>query len=103
MPGGSSVYRFGPFEFDPLRGRLFRGATRVPLADSQVAIPLQLVSCPGEVVSKDTRDIETVPNRGYRFGSVVERTKRYDPDASSDAPLAPYRAFVHGEDELDTF
>jgi DNA-binding winged helix-turn-helix (wHTH) protein/Flp pilus assembly protein TadD len=136
MPGGSSVYRFGPFEFDPLRGRLFRGATRVPLADSQVAILLQLVSCLGDVVSKDTlakaawpdaavtdnsvdqaisrlrkilgggqhrtRDIETVPNRGYRFVSVVERTTRYDPAASSDAPLAPYRAFVHGEDELDT-
>ena len=54
MSGGSRVYRFGPFEFDPVRGRLFRGATRVPLADSQVAILRELVSCPGEVVSNDT-------------------------------------------------
>jgi len=136
MLSGSRVYRFGPFELDAPRGRLFRGATRVPLSHSQFAILLQLVSHVGEVVSKDaladaawrgaavtdnsldqaisrlrktlgsredrTHYIETVPNRGYRFAVVTERALRYDSDASSDALLAPYRAFVQGEDDLDT-
>ena len=53
MPGGSSVYRFGPFELDVPRARLFRGQTRVPLPDSQFAILLRLVSHVGEVVAKD--------------------------------------------------
>jgi DNA-binding winged helix-turn-helix (wHTH) protein len=53
MPGGSRVYRFGPFELDAPRARLFRGQTRVPLPDSQFAILLRLVSHVGEVVSKD--------------------------------------------------
>jgi len=44
MPGGNSVYRFGPFELDVPRGRPFRGATWVPLSDPQVAILLLLVS-----------------------------------------------------------
>jgi DNA-binding winged helix-turn-helix (wHTH) protein len=135
MLGGGSVYRFGPFELDAPKRVLFRGATRVPLADSQVAILLQLVSHVGEVVSKDslasaawrgaavtgnsldqaisrlrktlgspdrTRYIETVPNRGYRFAAAIERTQRHHPDASSDEPLARYRAFVQAEDDLDT-
>jgi DNA-binding winged helix-turn-helix (wHTH) protein len=136
MPGGGSVYRFGPFELDAPRGRLFRGAVRVRLSDAQFAILLQLVSHVGEVVSKDAladaawrgtavtgnsldqaisrlrktlesgrdrmRYIETVPSRGYRFTAVIERAQRRDPDASSDAQLAPYRAFVQGEDDLDT-
>jgi DNA-binding winged helix-turn-helix (wHTH) protein len=54
MPGGCSVYRFGPFELDAPGGRLFRGAPRVPLPDSHIAILLRLVSDAGAVVSKDT-------------------------------------------------
>src|SRR6185295_13614897 len=54
MPSGSSVYRFGPFEFDAPRGRLFSGPTRVPLSDPQAAILERLVSHAGEVVSKHT-------------------------------------------------
>jgi DNA-binding winged helix-turn-helix (wHTH) protein len=136
MPGGGSVYRFGPFELDALRGRLFRSGRRVPLPDPQLAILLQLISRVGEVVSKDaltstawggaaitdnsldqaisrlrkrlgsaadrTRYIETVPNRGYRFAAVIERAQRHDPDASADGRLAPYRAFVQGESDLNT-
>src|SRR6266850_1274502 len=52
MPCGSSVYRFGPFELDAPRGRLYRGAARVPLSQPQAAILRQLVSHVGEVVSK---------------------------------------------------
>jgi DNA-binding winged helix-turn-helix (wHTH) protein len=136
MPSGGSVYRFGPFELDAPRGRLFRGATRVQLSDPQVAILLQLISHVGEVVSKHalataawrdaavtdnsldqaisrlrkalgtgqdgTRYIETVPNRGYRFTAIIERAQRHDPDASLDTPLAPFRAFVQGQADLDT-
>src|SRR6185295_18445052 len=53
MPGGCSVYRFGPFELDAPRGRLFRGATRVRVRESQFAILLRLVSHAGEIVAKD--------------------------------------------------
>jgi DNA-binding winged helix-turn-helix (wHTH) protein len=131
-----SVYRFGPFELDAPGARLFRGASRVPLSESQFAILLQLVTHVGEVVSKDTlvsagwrgtavtdnsldqaisrlrktlgsrRDrthyIETVPNRGYRFAAGIERTYRRDPAAPADLPLAPYRALLKGEDDLET-
>ena len=48
------------------------------------------------------RYIETVPNRGYRFAAAIERTQRHDPDGPLDGPLAPFRAFVQGEDDLDT-
>ena len=135
MPGGCSVYRFGPFELDAPRGRLFRGATRVEVRESQFAILLRLVSHAGEVVAKDDlvnsawrtavmdnsldqaisrlrkilgsaadgmRYIETVPNRGYRFAVPVERAQRNQPDASSDPQLAPFRAFVRGQADLDT-
>jgi len=53
MPGGCSVYRFGPFALDAPRGRVFCGAKRVPLRDSQFAILLQLVSHAGDIVTKD--------------------------------------------------
>jgi len=53
MPAGGSVYRFGPFELDAPRARLYRGQTRVPLSDPQFEILLQLVSHIGEVISKD--------------------------------------------------
>jgi DNA-binding winged helix-turn-helix (wHTH) protein len=136
MRSGSSVYRFGPFELDAPGARLFRGAARIPLPDSQFAILLPLVAHFGEVVSKealahaawhgaavtdnsldqaisrlrktlgDRRDraryIETVPNRGYRFAAEIERTHRHEPRASTDLQLAPYRALVQGEDDLDT-
>src|SRR5262245_630100 len=54
MPDGSSVYRFGPFELDPQRARLFHGAARIPLPDPQFEILLKLVLHVGEVVSKET-------------------------------------------------
>jgi len=139
MPGGSSVYRFGPFELDAPRERLFRGAARVRLSDPQFAILLLLISHVGKVVSKEAlanaawrktavtdnsidqaisrlrktlgsgkdreRYIETVPNRGYRFAAPIERAQRHDPDvpdAASDEQLAAYRAFVQGENDVDT-
>ena len=52
MTTGGCVYRFGPFELDAARARLFRGAARVRLSDPQAAILLQLVSHVGEVVPK---------------------------------------------------
>ena len=49
-----------------------------------------------------TRYIETVPNRGYRFAAAIERTHRRDPEAPADLLLAPYRALLKGEDDLET-
>ncbi len=52
MPNGGSVFRFGPFELDAPRGRLFHGTTRVPLSETHAAILLHLLSHVGEVVPK---------------------------------------------------
>jgi DNA-binding winged helix-turn-helix (wHTH) protein len=46
--------------------------------------------------------IETLARRGYRFGAAVERGKPRQSDASLDALLAPYRAFVEGRAALET-
>jgi DNA-binding winged helix-turn-helix (wHTH) protein len=46
--------------------------------------------------------IETLTRRGYRFGARVERGKAKESDASLDALLAPYRAFVEGRAALET-
>jgi DNA-binding winged helix-turn-helix (wHTH) protein len=136
VTNGGCVYRFGPFELDAARARLFRGAARVPLSDPQAAILLKLIGHVGEVVPKHaladaawrytavadnsldqaisrlrktlgrdedgTRYIETVPNRGYRFGVGTERARRCEPDAPLDAHLAPFRACVQAQDDLDT-
>ena len=46
--------------------------------------------------------IETLTRRGYRFSAPVERGKARQSDASLDAALAPYRAFVEGRAALET-
>ena len=46
--------------------------------------------------------IETLSRRGYRFSGAVERGKPRESDASLDARLAPYRAFVEGRAALET-
>jgi len=46
--------------------------------------------------------IETLSRRGYRFTGAVERGKPRESDASLDALLAPYRAFVEGRAALET-
>jgi DNA-binding winged helix-turn-helix (wHTH) protein len=46
--------------------------------------------------------IETLTRRGYRFTAPVERGKPRASDASLDALLAPYRAFVEGRGALET-
>jgi DNA-binding winged helix-turn-helix (wHTH) protein len=46
--------------------------------------------------------IETLSRRGYRFSAAVERGKPRESDASLEALLAPYRAFVEGRAALET-
>lgn len=46
--------------------------------------------------------IETLTRRGYRFSATVERGKLRQSDASLDALLVPYRAFVEGRAALET-
>ena len=46
--------------------------------------------------------IETLSRRGYRFSGAVQRGKPRESDASLDALLAPYRAFVEGRAALET-
>jgi DNA-binding winged helix-turn-helix (wHTH) protein/tetratricopeptide (TPR) repeat protein len=63
------AHRFGPFEFDPASGRLFRGSKRVPLSDPQSAMLLQLIQKAGEVVTK-----EALAEAGWRSVSVTENS-----------------------------
>jgi DNA-binding winged helix-turn-helix (wHTH) protein len=46
--------------------------------------------------------IETLTRRGYRFSAAVQRGKPRESDASLDALLAPFRAFVEGRAALET-
>jgi len=46
--------------------------------------------------------IETVPRRGYRFGSPVARMAPRESDAGLDALLAPHRAFIEGRAALES-
>jgi len=46
--------------------------------------------------------IETVPRRGYRFGSTVARMAPRESDAGLDALLAPHRAFIEGRAALES-
>jgi len=46
--------------------------------------------------------IETLARRGYRFSAEVARGRPRQSDASLDALLAPYRAFVEGRAALET-
>jgi len=46
--------------------------------------------------------IETVARRGYRLSAEVERRTTRESDATLDAILAPYRAFVEGRAALET-
>src|SRR4051812_17968995 len=48
------VYRFGPFELDPIGGRLLRDGTAVRLSAPQLAVLVHLVVNAGVVMSKDT-------------------------------------------------
>lgn len=47
--------------------------------------------------------IETVPRQGYRVSSPVQRLTPRASDATLDALVAPYRAFVEGRAALESF
>lgn len=49
----NSRYRFGPFEADPVEGRLFRGTIRIKLQDLPFRLLLMLVERPGEIVTRE--------------------------------------------------
>ena len=46
--------------------------------------------------------IETIPRRGYRFAAPVTREVRRESDAALDALLAPHRAWLEGQNALET-
>jgi len=52
-PQESARYCFGPFELDPVEGRLLRGGVRVKLQDLPLRLLVLLVERPGEVVTRD--------------------------------------------------
>ena len=69
MAGGSNVFRFGPFDFDISRERLFLGASRVRLSGSQTGILLHLLSHAGDVVAKDA-----LAHAGWRHATVSKNS-----------------------------
>ena len=131
MAGGSR-FSFDAFELDSQARRLTRNGEPLTLPERHYDVLLQLVSRPGEVLSKDAlvevawRDvavtdnsleqavsalrralgnqsyIETVPRRGYRFTAQVTRTAARESDDALDALLAPHRAWIEGRAALET-
>jgi len=53
MHNGAELFRFGPFELDPARGRLTRDGEAVALARRAFEVLAFLVACAGEIISKD--------------------------------------------------
>src|SRR5438067_11884492 len=78
--GGADAFRFGPFELDAARGRLYRDAAPVALSRPQADILLALVSHAGEVVSRDSLieigwpDVHVSPNTVDQSMSRLRRT-----------------------------
>ena len=73
---GGMVFRFGPFEFDSVSGRLFRGSTRLPLSHSQSAILERLLTSAGGVVSREAL-IETAwGNTAVSDDSLAQAIRR---------------------------
>ena len=99
MRGGSSVFRFGPFELDSIRGRLFRGPARVPLSNPQAAILLQLVSNGGEVISKDAltqaawQDAAVTDNSLDQAISRLRKALGSPPDRTGYIETVPNRGY----------
>jgi DNA-binding winged helix-turn-helix (wHTH) protein len=53
MRNGGPLYRFGPFEFDPARARLRRGADIIPMPGRHAEVLQCLVAQAEQVVTKD--------------------------------------------------
>ena len=51
--GARAVQRFGPFEFDPAAGELYRDGSRIPLQEQPRQLLAALLERPGEVATRD--------------------------------------------------
>src|SRR5262245_27348608 len=53
MQPRSGLFRFGPFQLDSIRRRVFRGDQPVSMSDRHVQILHLLVSNPGQILTRD--------------------------------------------------
>jgi DNA-binding winged helix-turn-helix (wHTH) protein len=83
----SSRYCFGPFELDTLSRRLVRDGEAVAIPDRSVDVLLELVSRPGEVISKDAlieaawKDVAVTDNSLEQAISALRRILGQSADA----------------------
>ena len=66
---------------------------------NQVITRLRQLLSEGE---KGASWIETIPQEGYRFTAAVQHAARPGAEVALETHLAPYRAFLQGQMELDT-
>jgi len=65
-------YWFGPFELDPVEGRLAKHGTRVKLQDLPLRLMAMLVERPGEIVTLDEVRQRLWPDNTFEW------TKRWE-------------------------
>src|SRR5687768_10457543 len=79
---------FGPFHFDPARGRLFQGGVERPLPGRAAAILEVLLERPGEVVPREVLLARCWNGVAVADGSLHEAVKVLR-DALGDDPRWP--------------
>jgi DNA-binding winged helix-turn-helix (wHTH) protein/Tfp pilus assembly protein PilF len=94
-----AVYAFGPFRLDGGARRLTRGGERLPIADRHLDILLELVSHPGELLSKDAliqaawRDVAVTDNSLEQAISTLRRRLGPGPDGEPLIQTVPRRGY----------
>lgn len=84
------VYRFGPFEFDPASGCLFRDGKRLLLSDAQAAILGLLIASNGELVAREALIKAAWGNTAISETSLTQAIKRLRETLGPAPDGAPY-------------
>src|ERR687898_2663431 len=85
-----TVFRFGPFTFDPRSGELRNGPTRLKVPDQSLAILQALLQRPGELVTREQlRDRLWPPDTHVDFEAGLNAAVRRLREALNDSAGAP--------------
>lgn len=86
----TNLYRFGEFTFDPASGELRRNGSTVRLQPQPLQVLLTLVSCPGQVVSREEfRNSLWTEDTNVEFDDGLNHAIRRLRDALSDTAQVP--------------
>ena len=85
-----AVFRFGPFTLDGRSGELRKGPTRLRVPDQSIAILMELVQSPGELVTREAlRDRLWPPDTHVDFEAGLNAAVRRLREALDDSADAP--------------